>query len=306
MPRTDERSLDDERRRLVVAVVGEIARAAGLDPAGAAIVRAGSSTLVELPAEGLLVRVDPPSRPGVARHQVVVARALAARAVPAITLGGPDRQPIGSTIGDLTFWRREVVTGEATPALLGATARRLHDAFRGDVGDLPPIDPFDVARAQLVAALDDARWAGRVQVLLERADVLRERWPALMEEDPLGITLVHGDLHTDNLLVTERGPVLADLELAGVGPASYDLVPALVAVERYGAPASTYAEFIAAYGADLRAWSRAAELAEVYELVVTTWAVANRTVSPAHDAEARLRVARWTDPTPPSAPWQLL
>ena len=87
--------------------------------------------------------------------------------------------------------------------------------------------------------------------------------------------------------------VLADLELAGRGPRDYDLAPQVVAVTRYGRPATDLEEFLVAYGdgrppAEVASWAVA-----LYELWVTAWAVANRRLDDDHRREAALRVARW-------------
>ena len=56
-------------------------------------------------------------------------------------------------------------------------------------------------------------------------------------DDPLDVGLVHGDVHRENTLVTdEHGVILVDLEDAGVGPMSWDLVHLAVEVHRYGVP----------------------------------------------------------------------
>jgi hypothetical protein len=301
-PRTD-------RERIAVAVVAEVARATGLDPHGAAVFRSATSILVGLPAARVLGRLDDPARPDSAQRQVIVARALATSDVPAVRLADGIDQPVPTAVGDITFWRYEGVESRAPGAAsVARLARTLHDAFRSPRPGLPVLDP-------LVAIDDQLRRAeaggdtepGHLALLGDHVARLRPRWETTIEDDPAGTTLVHGDLHRHNVLLTASGPVLADLELAGTGPASYDLVPALVAVDRYGAPADDYDRFASAYGFDVRTWDGCAVLTEVYELWVTAWAVANRATSERHDEEAERRLARWLDPDHPQpVPWSLL
>ena len=99
------------------------------------------------------------------------------------------------------------------------------------------------------------------------------------------------------------GPVLADLELAGWGPASVDLAPQVVAVRRYGADPADLEAFVSGYGADPRGWAGFEVLVDAYELWVTAWAVANRGASAHAEHEAELRLRRWREGT--SELWSL-
>lgn len=303
----------DDRSRIGLAVAIEVARALGVDERGAGVLRAGTSLLIGLPGAALVVRIDAPARMADADRQVLVARALAGRGVPAVRLGGPEDQPVHTAVGGLTFWRfEELVDATVTPAQMGELARRLHGAFHGAgataATGIPPLDPIGAARARLDAAeVAGATDRDELTLLRNIGAGLAERWPAVAERDPMGQTLVHGDLHEHNVWSTARGPILGDLEVAGMGPASYDLAPALVAVERYGYPLAWYEELAVAYGFDLRDWDGGCELmVEAYELWVTAWTVANRRLSPRHETEAHRRIRRWTHPDQPGDPWQLL
>jgi hypothetical protein len=301
----------DVRDRITVAVVAEIGAVLQLDVAGAGIFRIGTSTLVGLPAAGLLARVDDPGHVGEAERQVSVAFALEAAGVPAVRLAGPESQPVRTTVGAITFWQYEPPGDAAvTPAEIGRLARQLHEAFRAPESraGLPPFEPFSAIARQLDdAARGGATDAGALARLRSVADELRGEWDEVAPSDPLGLTLVHGDLHEHNVLSTSSGPALADLELGGVGPACYDLVPSLVAVLRYGQSAERYEAFARGYGYDVRDWSEGCRtFVDVYELWVTAWTVANRAVSDGHEAEAALRTRRWTDPSEDDRPWRLL
>ena len=131
---------------------------------------------------------------------------------------------------------------------------------------------------------------------------LAEAWPD-PADDPLGAALVHGDLHRANVVPGRAGPVLADLELAGWGPASVDVAPHLVAVRRYGSDPAHLDRFLGGYGADPRGWPGLEIVVQAYELWVTAWAVANRTASDAWEREAGVRLERWR--TGGSPPWSL-
>ncbi len=304
------RAPDDRRQRRALAAVVEHLGAAGLDVDGAGIWRAGSAVLVGLPAVPALARVDEPARAGDARRQVEVAAVLARAEVPAVAVVGPAGQPIPTDAGPLTVWGWVPPVGApAGPGDVARLARVLHDRTRGlgSAGGPPAGVPVHEPLATVRTELDRAEAVGAttaadLRTLRHAAADLADRWPA-PDDDPLGAAVVHGDLHRDNVVPGPDGPVLADLELAGWGPASVDLAPQVVAVRRYGADPLVLDEVVAAYGADPRGWVGFEVLVDTYELWVTAWAVANRTASPGAEHEAEVRLSRWRTGTSPT--WSL-
>lgn len=271
----------------------------GVDPASAAVVRDGLSLLVR--ADGVLLRVRPRAEEPVAAREVEVARALAEAEVPAVRLVEGTSQPWAVGASVVTAWAWVDVTGAATSAELGGLARVLHERTVGThVYDVARFDPLAAIRGAVAAVpLGDPQG----DFVRARAHDLAADWAAIADRDPAGTAIVHGDLHTDNVLRGADGPVLADLELAGAGPASYDTAPAVVAVERYGADPSTLDDFLAAQGHDPRAWYGFATCLAVYELWVTAWAVGVRERSPHLAAEAEVRVRCLRDGA--CEPWHL-
>ncbi len=298
----------DPRHRAAAAVLDELV-GTGTD----VVVRDGLSLLVR--RGPVLARVRPEAEREVATREVRVARALAAAGVPAVALvehpGGPadvdlgPRPPWSVEACSISAWGWVDSIGSASPAQLGALAAILAGRTATDpAGPRPgtdgqasasavaadPVPAFDPFAAILAAVapfpIDDPQ----ARFVRDRAVVLAAGWPEVVATDPGGTALVHGDLHVDNVLVGADGPLLADLELAGVGPPSYDVAPAVVAVARYGAPASSLDAFLDAYGRDPRPWPGFATCVDVYELWVTAWAVGVREGSPDAAAEADLRV----------------
>lgn len=314
------------RSRGIMAAVTTSARAAraleavavataplGVPTDGAAVWREGTSVLVDLPATEVIARIDDRAPLERSERQVQAALVLAGAGVPSIRLALTDEQPfevlVEQQVVAVTLWHREVHVGRrAEPAEVGRLARMLHDATADGAGcgGLRPLLPLQAVGEQIEAARGNRASAGDdLEVLAAARDRLEREWAAAVEG--AATALVHGDLHADNVIVTPDGPRLCDLELAGVGPTAYDLVPQVVAVGRYGAPAADLVAFEAAYGAELPALARRGPLVEIYELWVAAWAVANRCIDELHEAEAERRLARWRpgshDASP--EPWRL-
>ena len=263
------------------------------------LVRDGLALLVR--AGDVLVRVRPRAEEPVAAREVEVARVLAEAGVPAVRLVEPAGQPwtVGATV--VTAWRWTETVGVPTATDLGVLARTLRDRTVGTYAyDVPRFDPLAAIRGAVASVpLGDPQG----DFVRMRAHELSAEWSRIAEKDPAGTALVHGDLHADNVLQTASGSVLADLELAGAGPASYDTAPTVVAVERYGADPATLDAFIAGQDHDPRPWYGFDTCLAVYELWVTAWAVGVRERSPRLAEEAELRVRCLRDGA--CEPWHL-
>ena len=292
---------DPGGRALSLAI--DAARRAGLDATGAEVLRVRASVHVDLPRAGVVARVESAGRQELARRQVLVARALAARNAPVARLVRPEIQPLLIGDGAVTLWRR--IRSVATPTLVavGRAVRAIHEATARSLPEsVPAIDPF----GQVHACLDaPSPWSGSAAMreLRVRADDLSLMWREGTRDDPLGRVVVHGDPHPDNAVVCEGGElVLLDLEDAGVGPASWDFAPLAVGVERYGVPSGDFDRFAAGYGAEPGSWPGHSLMCRIYELLVTAWAVSCSADSPAMAREAEVRVCgvlegdptRWT------------
>ena len=300
------RAPGDERERAALAAVVEVARTCGIDDQGAGIFRSGSAVIVGLPSAKVLGRVDAPDREGSAHRQVIVSELLADVGVAAITVSEPYDQPVITEAGAVTMWHwLTVAGGEVSPHELGRLARSLHDSTRGGVSDVPDFDLLTAVRSQLDRAEELAHTStDDIALLRDRADRLAASWPA-PEDDPLGMAIVHGDLHRHNVLKTPTGPVLVDLEMSGVGPVCADIVPQVVAVRRYGAPPRVLDEFLAGYGLEASGWPGFEILVQGYELWTTAWAVSNRGQSAQLEDEAEVRLDRWRPGHRFPRPWAL-
>jgi len=278
-----------ERRSHALRLATAAALRVGLDARDAEIFRHATAVLVALPWANAVARVEPTTlRPYVDQY-IEAARCMARFGVPANRLVVPDAQPVVLDGGVVTFWERlEHVGRTATPAELGVLIRQLHHAAgEATAFDLKILDPFSRVGYFLSRPgppLED------IDALVERVDTARARWARAMVEVRSDMTLVHGDVHLDNVIVTPDGPMLVDLEYSSLGPPAYDLVPMSVRRQRYGARPSEVREFLAAYGCQAPESPLFELLCEAYELQVTAWAVGMRGLSAPHLAEAKRRM----------------
>jgi hypothetical protein len=312
-----------------MAAVTQAATALGLNGCGGLeVVRVGTSVLVASPDAQVMFRVDDQVPGARVERQVLVARLLQRYDVPAVQLAGGRRQPVqvGDPAVTVSAWQLEELTDQpVAPAEIGGLARRLHDIPAADAEQfgVQPFEPLIAITEQLaIAARRGMTRPSDLNLLAAINGRLAAAWskaassaefgartapePGSVRSSQAGEGLVHGDLHAGNVLATTRGPVVADLELAGVGPVAYDLVAVVVAVERYGAAASTIGDFASGYGRSIPEVDSHGVLRDTYELWLTAWAMANRHIDDDHDREASVRVARWLNRADATEPWSLL
>jgi hypothetical protein len=283
-------SLDLGCRERELAVAIDAGRRAGLDVADAQIVRRKSSIHIELPRVGVMARVEEPERSALAGLQVQVASLWASRGAPVVPLVRPELQPFVSSDGAVTLWGRLHACNPVDLEELGRTTRELHDATRGiSLAGLARHDPFGETGRWIDWPTEWLAEEDRIE-LRELLEVLRRRWDGAPPDDPLGTVIIHGDLHADNALATDRGLILIDFEDAGVGPASCDFIPLVVGVSRYGTAEAELERFVRGYGHDPRGCRGFTTMCEIYELCVTAWAIRCSELSSAMAVEAAVRV----------------
>jgi hypothetical protein len=279
-----------------------LAAAAALDLAGVVgddtVVRDGSSLLMR--RGDVLARVRPAADRHIAERELTIARRLEADGVPVTPLVDHTADLVDIHDQVVSLWRWCPPVRDPRSADLGLLAGRLRrDTAPSGPAGLDPFDPIGHVLDAVAACGpdDDVRW------VRERANALIEPFRVASADDPLGASVVHGDLHLGNVVVAAEGPLLTDLELAGWGASSFDTSAAVVAVDRYGAPAGGLERYLAASGADPRPWPGFATFVAVTELWVTAWAVSVAHRHPDWAAEARTRVATLRDGL--NATWRL-
>ncbi|MBY8878025.1 aminoglycoside phosphotransferase family protein, partial [Actinacidiphila acidipaludis] len=180
-------------------VMASACRIAGLDDEGAEQLRFGENALYRLAAAPVVVRVarGPAYLPS-ARREVAVSRWLADERFPAVRAVDDIDQPLTVDGHPVTFWRLIEDAGRpATYGELGAVLRDLHSLTPPPRLGLPPFDAFGRSDRRIEVAEgipEDDR-----MFLRKRRLELAERLAKLDFDSGMGP--VHGDAHTDNLMV---------------------------------------------------------------------------------------------------------
>lgn len=189
-----------------VAAALAAARELGLPVDDPAPIEGAANVFVHLRPAPVLARVTVTldRGPEALAAELAFARAAAERGAPVVP-------PADDRVhGKVTFWQY-VEHRRAEPrdaAAIGSSLRVLHDA----VADLElPLARFD--------RLDEAENVASSPLMLDAIAFARERLAHLdFTERP-----IHGDAHVRNALITDGGPIWADLENVCRGPVEYDL-----------------------------------------------------------------------------------
>ncbi|MGD9529311.1 MAG: phosphotransferase family protein [Dehalococcoidia bacterium] len=267
-------------------------RRAGLRADAAELLRLGENAIYRLREQPVVVRIARDAdHMAAAAKEVAVAEWLGKHDVPAARTWPVD-QPLDVDGHPVTFWhyidgRRG---GQGDVCALGEVLRRVHA--------LPPPDAFVLLQE---AALD------RVRPRIERAPISRadrafllglldELSTAVAElRYPLDPSVIHGDAHVQNLMVTGDDVVLIDFERVSWGQPEWDL--GVTATEHVTAGWWTdeqYAAFAESYGFDVTDWEGFDTVRRVHEIKMTTWLMQNVRESPevAAEFERRMRTIR--------------
>jgi Ser/Thr protein kinase RdoA (MazF antagonist) len=238
-----------------------VCRKAGLDPAGAELLRHQTNAVYRLAAAPVIVKI---ARPDDSAEQIQRAvgltRWLTSLSFPTVPLLDI-AQPVVAGGAAATFWRylpqhRPVEAGDIARPL-----RQLHELPLPPVR-LPALDAVAAIRRSL--RKHKILSSGELDFMTERCDTLERKLPGISYDQPL--RLIHADPQHHNTLWDGDIAVLADWDSAVIGPAEYDLVTIEIHCRRFAHPAQSYADFCAIYGRDIRDWPGYRVLCDVREL----------------------------------------
>ncbi|NLU76154.1 aminoglycoside phosphotransferase family protein [Streptomyces sp. HNM0575] len=284
-------------------VVTAACREAGLDGVGAELIRFGENALFRLSSHPVIVRVARSAEylPSV-RTEVAVSRWLTRERFPAARVLEDVEQPVVVAGCPVTFWHLiEEGDRKATYGELGGVLRDLHALPLPEGLELPPFTVFgrtDLRIEKTTGIPEDDR-----EFLRMRGRQLRAQLAELRFESPKGP--VHGDAHVQNLMVDRSGNVLLiDFEGFSYDHPEWDLM--VTATEHHSLGWQTpeqYADFVGAYGRDLRDWHGYPTLRGIQEFQMTTWLMQNVGESQAVADEYAHRIATLRDEKIPRR-WQ--
>ncbi|MHB1596740.1 MAG: phosphotransferase enzyme family protein [Streptosporangiaceae bacterium] len=262
-------------------------RMAGLDPAGARLMRLGTNAVYRLTSP-VVVRIARADRLSEMKRTVAVARWLASVGYPAVRALRVD-QPVVIDGCASTFW--EALPDGDTYASTGQVARvlvHLHSMCSPDGLDLPEFDPL----GPIARRLDSGTWLSVDDrtLLTERLELLRGRYAELDFVLPRGV--IHGDANVGNVLVDGDGqPVVIDLDSFAVGAREWDLIQTAIFYDRFGWHSQEeYRSFVEVYGFDIMQWPGYPVLRDIRELHMVSWLIQNASGRERVAAEARKRI----------------
>jgi Phosphotransferase enzyme family len=245
----------------------EACAAIGLDATGARLLHHRSNAVYLLPRADVVARLSPVSelRQQRAETAVSICRWLAAQDTELALAPIPGRQPIITPNAVATFWPFRDSAGRHPELVdIAGLLRRLH-ALAQPAFPVPTYQPLHRLREALTLdgdRPDPALAAGERGWLRERVDALVDGFSTT--QFPLGIGLIHGDAHSENVVLGGNGWVLIDWDQTCLGPRELDLVTGLP--DHFHVPARERTAFLEAYGYDLTRWPGWRLLRDITEL----------------------------------------
>ena len=269
-------------------VLADVCRRAGIEAAGAELIRLGSNAVFRLPKR-VIVRI---ARDGEtldsAQRQVDVARWLEREGYPA-TRALELPQPMTAAGHVTTFWVSAAEDETYAPVdQVGDLIRRLHRLETPTVPALPDKKPFEelAGRMSALPYLDPAD----AEFIRTKVDELADAYESLDFALPIGP--VHGDANVGNVILDrDRNPLLIDLDNFAIGPREWDLVQTALFYERFGWHTDDeYRAFVDAYGSDVMEWDGYSTLADYREITMTLWLAGKAASEPRAADEVHKRV----------------
>jgi hypothetical protein len=305
---------DGERVQLEVALAA-VCRRAGIDPAGAGLVRYTMNAVYVLPAAGVVVRMAiGPQAEARVRRVVRIAAAFAGLGLPTVRTASGVTGPVHADGWWASVWDLlpQPSGYRFAPVALAGPLKAIHGVDTLPV-ELPRWDPIAKARDRIA----------RVETLPERAMGELRRWASVVVGVPLDEILsrlryradelavaveavtwtlpwsvIHGDAHAGNLLFDRAGAVvICDLDSVAVGPPEWDLVPAAHGAVRFGESPTRHRALAAAYGLDVTACPAWDALRQIRKLQLMTSVIADLSGRPdvADELGHRLRTGLAND-----------
>ncbi|WP_020385168.1 aminoglycoside phosphotransferase family protein [Kribbella catacumbae] len=269
-------------------VLADVCHQAGIDAAGAVLLRHQTNAVYLLPRSEIVVKIARPGeQPDDLNRTLALVRWIVGQDILAVP-PSPHLQPLESAGCLATFWPYIDQTDQprVTAADLGHPLKVLHTL--APPLDLPPLDLIDGIRNSIASSRILS--APEQQFLTTYSDETAAAAASVHYELPPG--LIHEDPQHHNALQMKQGTALIDWDGACIGPREWDLVTIEIHCRRFFPDPDEYTQFVDVYGIDIRDWSGYKAMRDLRELrMITTNARKSAPGSPPA-AEVHTRIAQ--------------
>lgn len=280
-----------------VKVANAFTHRAGLQDVSLSLVRFRQNALFRLPNLQLTVRIySPLEDPSRAKLMVDCARALESRGFPAVRLWHQiHEQPVNILGYEVSVWKwieQEKRNADAFHAF-GQLIRRLHDLDGKFDADIPAFDPLIKIRRRIERLNGADNFPAEYRAVLRDALHIAEDREATLRDTMLGMSVIHGDALLGNTIHTATGLQLIDFDSVCFGPREWDLVPSLIAAERFGRGMESWSAFLRGYGIAPEQLAQLEAANVVKQLSMTVVLCLQHGQSVAVDREIARRMSHW-------------
>lgn len=262
------------------------------------LLRLGENALYRILGTDLLLRV---ARPGTKPEDVYTTIAAAAKLR---ANGVPVCEPAMQAYPDGPIVLKSCVVSvwKYYPELSGASTdfgefgralKNLHLNSAEIVDLLPRWNPLGITRRRLYAVSEIGVPLQWINELIRRVEEFEEE-PSIFESI-LSDGVIHGDAHAGNVLNSEGGIILIDLDNLAIGPREADLAPTIVQLRRFNLSVERWAEFTRGYGLRDSWILQESPLVRLRELFMIVWLLQQYGNSEDVDRELELRMSSLDD-----------
>ncbi|MGH4021508.1 MAG: phosphotransferase enzyme family protein [Pseudonocardiaceae bacterium] len=270
------------------------------------LLRLGENALYRILGTDLLLRV---ARPGTTPEDVytIIAAAAKLRAngvpvcEPAVQ-AHPDG-PIFLKDCVVSVWKyyTEIPGASTDFGEFGRALKNLHVNSAEIADRLPSWNPLEITRRRLRAVSEIGVPLQWINDLIRRVEEFQEELSIF--EPILSSGVIHGDAHAGNVLNSEGGIILIDLDNLAIGSREADFAPTIVQLRRFELSVERWTEFTRGYG--LRdSWAlQESPLVRLRELFMIVWLLQQYGNSEDVDRELELRMSSLDDKVDKPTKW---
>ncbi len=237
---------------------------------GWSLIRLGENAMFKQPAAKLVARVARcQHRQTKVLKEILVAQWLEHSDFPAVRLASGLAQEPNLRPHPITYWTfgQALERGVGGLKKLGSLLKRLHSQTPPQNLELPQFTPLaDVAD----------RLSRTPHIFTQEHLFLTQHYTELQKSfseilQPSTHTVIHGDAHLGNLILTAHGGILCDFEQVCLGPPLWDAIPAIISARRFGASPKETTDFVGELELPASPDHVLELLVQLRELTMVTW-----------------------------------